>query len=840
MLIDFDRINIKDIEDIPMSPRDIFMSLPNRDKKYDYPRDVQTDVWNQWFERRDNSKDVIIKMNTGSGKTVVGLLILKSSLQEKKGPAVYVVPDPYLVKQVINEANKLGISVTEDEKDTDFLRGKSILVINIHKLINGRSVFGMRSSGNVIFQSIIIDDVHACLNTTEEQFTIKIQKDDIKYSEIFKIFMDDLKNQSINKYLDIFNDVSHANMLVPFSAWQNKLQEVNNILYDHKDDEDISFKFPLLRESLKLCSCIISTEQIEISPKSIPINMIASFQNAKRRIFMSATLADDSPFISHFNIELSTSESIICPKNADDLGDRLIIVPAEINSQIEDDEIKAKLSDLSKKHNTIVIVPSSYRAQYWNNVADIIVDATNIYQAVEKLNKEHVGLVVFINKYDGIDLPDAACRILVIDGLAEIKSGTDKIEQAMTFNSERIQNNLVQKIEQGMGRGVRSNQDYCVVLLLGKTLASMLYTDNAIEKFSVATRKQLELSQQICSQLKGKSLDEIIKVFDYSLGRDEQWVEKSKKVLLNLTYDRKLNVNPITLAYRKAFDMAEIGAYKDAIKTMEEISNQVDQESTKGWLMQQLAEYVNLINPIEAQQILRAAIKHNVRVIKPIEGIEYDKRLKKFTGVGNQLVNFINENNLDENKYILRLNSILENIVFKEDAAPQFEEAFKQLAFYLGFCASRPENDIGKGPDVLWQINDTEFLVIECKNGVTNETICKHDCNQLNGSALWFENYYNFVSASYTPIMIHLGNGFEYACSPDSNIRIINMDKLNLLKETVRKFSLALVDNGNFRNAEVINKLLVEFKLDYLGFLNEFTVGHKVKNTISMVKQLTN
>ncbi len=45
-------------------------------------------------------------MNTGSGKTVVGLMILKSCLNEEKGPAVYVVPDKFLVSQVCEEAKK--------------------------------------------------------------------------------------------------------------------------------------------------------------------------------------------------------------------------------------------------------------------------------------------------------------------------------------------------------------------------------------------------------------------------------------------------------------------------------------------------------------------------------------------------------------------------------------------------------------------------------------------------------------------------------------------------------------------------------------------------------------
>lgn len=43
-------------------------------------------------------------MNTGSGKTVAGLMILQSCLNEEKGPAVYVVPDNYLVAQVCEEA----------------------------------------------------------------------------------------------------------------------------------------------------------------------------------------------------------------------------------------------------------------------------------------------------------------------------------------------------------------------------------------------------------------------------------------------------------------------------------------------------------------------------------------------------------------------------------------------------------------------------------------------------------------------------------------------------------------------------------------------------------------
>lgn len=129
MNIDFGKLGTTTTVDSAISPREIFTILPEKHDRYDYPRDVQTEVWNQWMERR-NERDIVLKMNTGSGKTVVGLLILKSCLNEGIGPAVYVAPDPYLVKQVLNEGADLGIELTEDPQSPRFRRGKAILVIN--------------------------------------------------------------------------------------------------------------------------------------------------------------------------------------------------------------------------------------------------------------------------------------------------------------------------------------------------------------------------------------------------------------------------------------------------------------------------------------------------------------------------------------------------------------------------------------------------------------------------------------------------------------------------------------------------------------------------------------
>jgi hypothetical protein len=46
-------------------------------------------------------------------------------------------------------------------------------VINIFKLINGRSVSGV-GSRKIALSAIVIDDAHACLTTASEQFSLRI------------------------------------------------------------------------------------------------------------------------------------------------------------------------------------------------------------------------------------------------------------------------------------------------------------------------------------------------------------------------------------------------------------------------------------------------------------------------------------------------------------------------------------------------------------------------------------------------------------------------------------------------------------------------------------------
>ncbi len=827
-MIDFSQLGMNSNQK-PINPRDIFMRLSQKTAKYQYPRDVQGEVWKQWFEQRNN-KDTIIKMNTGSGKTIVALMILQSCLNEGVGPALYVVPDKYLVKQVMEQASELGIKVVDSEIDLDYQRKKAILVTNIQKLVNGKSVFGLKEDNNYMIGSIIIDDMHACVGTIQEQFKVVIPKDNSMYDAITKLFYEVMNMQAEGRFADIIEERNvFDNMLVPFWSWQDKVKDIYKILSENSETECLRFKWNLIKDTLKLSHCYISAKGISIVPNCTPMYKIKSFDDAKRRIYMSATLPDDSPFMTVMGIDLKEDMHVISPEKANDIGERLIVVPKIINNELTEIEVRDALIRKAQKYNVIVLVPSFVMAKYWEERGGNVLSSSNISYGVEVIKSRNNGLYVIVNRYDGIDLPDDACRILVIDGLPNISNMDDKYEQEVVRKSKRIQREQVQRIEQGMGRGVRSHNDYCLVYLLGNQLTTVLYADEGYKYFSSATKAQFELSEKMCEQIEGQGLDAIIEIGNYVLDRNPMWIETCKNVTSEVDYVQKICITKQARALRKAFDYGSYGDYERAEKIINDLVNEEGNSRVRGYYKQILAEYANFTDKNKAQQILKSAKRDNMDILNPINGIQFIKEGNSLSEQSKNIIDRINYLQYDENDLILYLDSVLDDLRFVGNSSKRFENAIKDIFILIGYGARQPEREVGKGPDDFVILGSGDYFVIECKNETTTDTISKHDCNQLNGSYTWFNNLYQDEQVRCTPIMIHNSSVFNYECSPNEAIRIMTPELLSKLKKNIRAFVTAMCKNENFKNSEKINSLIKEHLLYKDTLIKEYTTSFSIK-----------
>ena len=133
---------------VKTNPIEIYETLDRASDK-NALRPAQLSVLTDWWETYQTKKDVILKLHTGQGKTLLGLLILQSKLNQKKGPVLYLCPTQNLVNQTCEQAKQFGFKYCIVNADrtipNDFYESKSILITSAQKLFNGMTKFGINN-----------------------------------------------------------------------------------------------------------------------------------------------------------------------------------------------------------------------------------------------------------------------------------------------------------------------------------------------------------------------------------------------------------------------------------------------------------------------------------------------------------------------------------------------------------------------------------------------------------------------------------------------------------------------------------------------------------------------
>jgi replicative superfamily II helicase len=75
-----------------INPTEIYDSL-DRESIAGPLRPVQQRVLEKWFNEKRTEKDLIVKLHTGAGKTLIGLLMALSCMNESHHPSLYVCPN---------------------------------------------------------------------------------------------------------------------------------------------------------------------------------------------------------------------------------------------------------------------------------------------------------------------------------------------------------------------------------------------------------------------------------------------------------------------------------------------------------------------------------------------------------------------------------------------------------------------------------------------------------------------------------------------------------------------------------------------------------------------------
>ncbi|WP_284091205.1 DEAD/DEAH box helicase family protein [Acinetobacter pittii] len=759
-MFDFSALDGALSEDALIDPIEIFREMP-KPLGFNDLYSSQADVLKDWYEKRNN-KDNILKLHTGGGKTLVGLLIAKSILNESKKPVVYLCINNQLVEQTLEKARLMNFPVCEYKKGeplpADFYNAHSILICNYNCLFNGKSKFGVKGSSREFCSlgGIILDDAHSAFSIIREVYTLNIDGKDNKdlYTKFCEIFSNAF--EQIDKTVslhEIINGQDTSNVLeVPYWSW---LDNYNLLVTDLSNNFSNDFAWPLIKDNLKHCHVLISSKVITITPILPIIESFPSFSECPKRVFMSATIADDSELIRSFGVAKQSIETVIKNRSLAGIGERMIFLPEEISA----DTLKRLFSKANtKKVGTLIITPSDERAKDWRDYGYVLNKET-INDGIDLLLKGEVDKPIIIsNRYDGIDLAGDSCRLLILDGLPSGSSPYDIFKSNSFFGSKTLSKMIAQRVEQGIGRAARGGGDFCVVILMGEDLKTWISQSQNYEILTAPSRIQLEIGRQLTKIVSNEN--SLIDCFEQSLNRDTQWTTFHARTLakkMDEIQDQESDIEP-ALIERKIFTYWINNQQQLALERLDRfIDSYRDKDvQVSAWLYQLGARIAYSINSEHYQSYQRSAYQRNSNLLKPLTQINYGN-LAVPQKQSIEVAEFISKFKFKEG-IKAGLKEIASNLNEKS-SANQFEQSLDNLAKYLGFSSKRFDVN-GKGPDLIWKFNNQHVWVIEAKSRKYS-LYNKENHGQLLIAGEWYRNTFSSDDFSLISIVSHTNATFN-------------------------------------------------------------------------------
>lgn len=789
-MVDFNKLRTQKKRVAPVDPLDIFRRLPKPPEINDLYTS-QAEVLEEWFRRRAES-DMVVKLHTGGGKTLVGLLMAQSSLNETKEPVLYLAPTRQLVNQTLEKAKEIGISAVPYETgqplNDDFVNGKAVMVATYKALFNGRSKFGVRGGRGAPIKvgAIILDDAHVAFSVVRESFTLVVSREDDRerYKELTGFFRKAFQDiDRLGTFDDTVSGLNRGVIEVPYWAWHEKLDAVREQLRENADQ--YGFEWPLLRDHLHLCHALISQDAFTITSVLPLVSAFPTFADASRRIYMSATIADDSEIVRTFDADPSLINNTLTSRSLAGISERMILIPDlmpfKFNAMVAAQRLLEWTAE-TKKLGAVVLVPSNRAAESWTDVAAFAEGSQQVEMQVASLQEGTTkGPVVFASRYDGIDLHADSCRLLIMSGLPAGTSDYELLRAATLYGGATISRMLAQRIEQGIGRGARGSGDHCVVMLVGADLAGWVAKDANFQLLTSATRAQLDMGSTVSKEV--KDLKELARTVCMSFDRDSDWVEYHAETLAEDVQPEALDLKGFEIAKveRKAFNLWVDGYHGKSIARIDRLVNGAEplDKQTRGWLLQLAGRIAHQWGQFDrSDELQREAYSNNRNLLRPKVLPPYrplPPPNAQAQAIVRQLVGYRMRRGLLQRfeEVVIQLNP--------NATANQFEQALVELGQFIGLTAERHDGN-GEGPDALWLLPQRVGFIIEAKSRKKEaNALTKDEHGQLLIAQEWFTR--NYPEYAAVCVSAHPTNHATKAAAATRSFALTNQKLAELISD---------------------------------------------------------
>ena len=479
--------------------------------------EIQAEVLDLYFTKLKDARRVAIELPTGSGKSIISLLILE--MWRRVGKRVAILTSsialgddmrrrcddlgiPNVVVAGAQRAERLGEEESRERVRSikDYKRGNAIGIMNYWAYMMGKDIASP--------DMLVIDDADSFENLLIDQFSVVIRKEDDP--DIYAQIVKELARYRIYQKLETLESLSSSEdvQLIYFPHSVEMASKVRKVILSKgrsEVSEDLFWSCDRNKDAMHTYLMFVSGREITFIPYIIAGSMHEKIRNIPHVIYTSATLGTAERI--HRTMGSFDEIAILAEKDIRSqigtMGTRVIFPLSDVSNT---GKLDARVLDAIHRiliafKKVLVLCNSRYDADRVIAYLQENGQKASLYQGEADSTHfaavEHEGALVAAGRFIGLDLSSKMCAAGIITRMPYILGPVDllikNILEDRQYSDEKVSHRLVQ----GFGRCNRNPDDRAIYFMLDSRLASDIIGDERIyQHFPRMMKAELDFGQE--------------------------------------------------------------------------------------------------------------------------------------------------------------------------------------------------------------------------------------------------------------------------------------------------------------------------------------------------------
>src|SRR6266567_1378247 len=532
-------------------PLQLFTKLPLRpDGQIKALWPVEEEILSKYYHDLKSDSRVAIQLPTGSGKSIISLILLESWRRSGKRVAV-LTSSAALADDMANRCKDLGIEgavITGKRQEEE----EALARIQNKRRYTRKIAIGIMNYWAYMLATdiadpdvLVVDDADFFENLLANYYGVTVSR--AEDERLWTDLVDDLSQHRIYRAkLETFklSNTSEEVQLVYFTHGVELARKLRMLVLSGQKNvsEELSFAVERNKDRMETYLTFVSKDSIVFTPLITPGLLHPKLKDVEQIVFMSATIGSKEyihrSLGSDIELKLLTEKDIT--SKLETMGKRVIFPLDAISPSplLEDDTMRA-LIRIYETFNKALVICSSYRDAY--KVSDALTARGHITTLYKKeadssgFAKAKSGALITASRFIGLDLPDDACRVAIITKMPFVLGPADALIKNVLNETDYVNEKVSHRLVQAFGRCNRSPQDYAAYFVLDNRLAN----DNQANAeicgfFPRRMRAELDYGQDYaeiggldrCLEVAGQLLGNQISDFEEQIAKRMQVVEE--------------------------------------------------------------------------------------------------------------------------------------------------------------------------------------------------------------------------------------------------------------------------------------------------------------------------